>query len=197
MNARHYAAPYGGHLQLLGPRSHAAHPLVLAHQTGDDVVGQRYGRSAGSVLFLRMVRLLDRYVVLRKTVHHTGQHPVYPEHQIHSYAVIRRIEESAAVFLAKFPDQRHFIRPCGGAAHDRHAALDALCHIFAGRSGRGELHGHVDACEFFGTQVGGIVRIDNQRHVMSSLRKDAVNLAAHFSVSYNGDIHIRPSFSNA
>ena len=83
--------------------------------------------------------------------------------------------------------------PPGGAHDDIDAERSETRHIGGHRRWCGKLHGHIDAAKTLRgntLRFGVVVDIEPQRNVKTILGRQRLHEAPHFSVSYDGQIHI-------
>ena len=127
--------------------------MCLAVYSVENISGQRNGRAAGSVLFLRVVRFFDRYVVGSETIHQFGQLAVYLEEDVDPDAVVRCVEKGSAVLTAQSFRLVEPLGPARRAAYDRYARLEADTQVVERRRGSRELDRRIDSVQVLGRQI--------------------------------------------
>ena len=190
MDAGRRSFAHGVDFNLVGGGRSVVHPAVLGPEFGDDALGQRDGRTAGRILLLRVVPLLDGDLVAAHAVDQRGELAVEPEHQIDPQAVVRGVEKGAATLAAECLKLLQAGGPARRAAHHRNAACDAGADVVAGRSRRGELQRHVDPRQVGRVELRGILRIDDECDLVAALQKYLFNFTAHLAVTDDCCLHL-------
>src|SRR5579863_2633051 len=116
----------------------------------------------------------------------------YTEKRVDAYGEIRAPDQADAVLFDDALDVRHVFLPARGADHQIHSASGDAFYVSHHRGRDGEVDCHIDIAEVLrgdAFEVGVVEFIEFRADGDSALQREALDQAAHFSVTYDGDSH--------
>src|SRR5262245_22800447 len=156
-------------------------PIDALHQA----LGKPQRRSARAVGFLAMKHLVDVRIIAGRMPNPVCRRGDNPKVDIHTERKIRRVEY--ARFLRLGANLLYTIVPASGSNNDVFSSFERLSDVFDSSLGRGKFDTDVDIAQQCGRRQA--VDVENLRYRFSLLPCCRLDLATHFSVAEQCDLH--------
>jgi len=135
---------------------------------GQNFFCQCYGRAAGGIQLVNMMRLLYAHVVIREPVHDACQKVVERKENVYAQTKIRCIEESFTLLVAHLPDFVQMIQPSCGARYYRHAGCKRSFIVLQCALGCSKFNRYLSTLKCRGVELIFLIYVDDTDYFMSS-----------------------------